>query len=72
MANEDPPADASPPESGPPPGAPPPEGGAGSEEAPRIIPSDEIFHGEREVHIVHGGVVYRLLITKTGKLLLHK
>ena len=36
------------------------------------IASGEIFHGRRDVVIVHGGTEYRLHITKAGKLILTK
>ena len=37
-----------------------------------VLSSDEIFKGERCVVIEHNGDHYRLLITKTGKLVLNK
>ncbi len=37
----------------------------------RIV-SSEVFHGRREVVIVHHGTEYRLHITKANKLLLTK
>jgi hemin uptake protein HemP len=36
------------------------------------IASDELFHGGREVVIIHRGSEYRLHITKTDKLILTK
>ena len=39
---------------------------------PREIPSDQIFAGTHEVLIRHAGEVYRLRLTRNGKLILHK
>jgi hemin uptake protein HemP len=36
------------------------------------ISSEDLFHGTREVHIRHAGEVYRLRVTRSGKLILHK
>jgi len=47
-----------------------PETGSGSKAA--RITSTDIFHGRREVVIVHHGTEYRLHITKAGKLILTK
>jgi hemin uptake protein HemP len=46
-------------------------------EAPPATPlvevaSEELFHGEREVCILHEGERYRLRITRRGKLILQK
>jgi hemin uptake protein HemP len=38
----------------------------------RIINSENIFGSRREIIIRHAGVLYRLRITRTGKLLLTK
>jgi len=38
----------------------------------RIIPSEELFAGAKQVMIDHCGRRYRLLITKAGKLILNK
>jgi hemin uptake protein HemP len=38
----------------------------------RVIRSDEIFRGGREVRIEHEESVYRLRLTRKGKLILHK
>jgi hemin uptake protein HemP len=38
----------------------------------RIIQSDALLQGEREVAIQHGNEIYRLRLTKTGKLILNK
>jgi len=40
--------------------------------APGIIRSESLLGGEREVLILHAGEVYRLRLTKNGKLLLTK
>lgn len=34
--------------------------------------SEELFRGQREITIEHSGTVYRLRITKAGKLILNK
>lgn len=34
--------------------------------------SEELFKGYREIVIEHGSAFYRLMITKTGKLILNK
>ena len=36
------------------------------------VSSSELFHGEREIVIVHHGQEYRLFITKADKLILTK
>lgn len=36
------------------------------------IPSQALFHGEREIAIEHGGQLYRLSITRQNKLILTK
>lgn len=38
----------------------------------RQIPSASLFHGRREIVIVHHGQEYRLRITKADKLILTK
>jgi hemin uptake protein HemP len=38
----------------------------------RIIPSEEILQGEREVWIRHADAIYRLCLTRNGKLILQK
>lgn len=38
----------------------------------RIIATDAIFQGEREIGIEHSGALYRLKITRQGKLILNK
>jgi hemin uptake protein HemP len=41
-------------------------------EAPRVIESASLFGDEREVGIRHRGEVYRLRVTRNGKLILNK
>ncbi len=36
------------------------------------IPSSKLFHTRREITISHEGALYRLRITRQGKLILHK
>ena len=45
-----------------------PESGAPAD----TISSEELFRGTREVRIRHAGEVYRLRLTRSGKLILHK
>jgi hemin uptake protein HemP len=40
--------------------------------AMRTLDSAELFEGRREVQIRHGGALYRLKITRQGKLILNK
>jgi hemin uptake protein HemP len=48
-------------------------GGSADSHDPRVIDSSTLFReGEREVCLVHRGVVYRLRITRQGKLILTK
>jgi hemin uptake protein HemP len=37
-----------------------------------VVQSEELLHGQREVQIVHGTEVYRLLVTRNNKLILQK
>jgi len=39
---------------------------------PRVIRSEELLQGEKEVLILHGDQIYRLLRTKNDKLILQK
>lgn len=39
---------------------------------PRTVASAELFQGRNELLIEHHGEVYRLRLTKTGKLILNK
>lgn len=38
----------------------------------RLIESAEIFHGQNEILIRHEGAIYRMKITRQGKLILNK
>lgn len=38
----------------------------------RVVRSDELLQGQRELFIVHGGQIYRLLRTRNNKLILQK
>jgi hemin uptake protein HemP len=40
--------------------------------AGRIVTSDTLFQGSREIGIEHFGSLYRLKITRQGKLILNK
>lgn len=40
--------------------------------SPPILNSGELLRGAREVLIDHQGSLYRLRLTRTGKLILHK
>lgn len=39
---------------------------------PRQVTSAALLQGDREIQIVHGDEVYRLSLTRQGKLILHK
>jgi hemin uptake protein HemP len=39
---------------------------------PRVIPSGELLGRDREILIEHEGSLYRLRLTRSGKLILHK
>ena len=39
---------------------------------PRTLSSESLFEGRTEISIDHGGSVYRLKITRQGKLILNK
>jgi hemin uptake protein HemP len=41
-------------------------------EPPFVITSDVLLAGRSEIHIRHRGEVYRLTLTRAGKLILHK
>ena len=43
-----------------------------SEQQAKILRSEDIFEGRRQVFIAHGTEIYRLLHTKNGKLILQK
>lgn len=36
------------------------------------VPSKDLLHGARELLIEHEGEIYRLRVTRNGKLILHK
>lgn len=38
----------------------------------KVMRSEELFAGKREVLIEHGGSIYRLRMTRAGKLILNK
>ncbi|MDL2405375.1 hemin uptake protein HemP [Rhizobium calliandrae] len=38
----------------------------------RIVESTDIFRGQTEIMIRHDGVIYRMKITRQGKLILNK
>jgi hemin uptake protein HemP len=38
----------------------------------RVIESHDLFRGENEILISHGGAIYRMKITRQGKLILNK
>jgi hemin uptake protein HemP len=38
----------------------------------RVVDSDELLQGQRELFIIHSGQVYRLLRTRNDKLILQK
>jgi hemin uptake protein HemP len=38
----------------------------------RLVNSEELFSGQREVLIAHGQEIYRLRLTRSNKLILHK
>jgi len=40
--------------------------------APQILPSTALMQGQRSVAIEHNGAIYRLQITRQGKLILTK
>jgi len=41
-------------------------------QAQRIVESRELFRGENEILIAHEGAIYRMKITRQGKLILNK
>lgn len=38
----------------------------------RVLQSEDLFSGHREILIAHGQEVYRLRLTRSNKLILHK
>lgn len=49
-----------------------PAGGPGIPAETAKIDSRDLLGGNREIRIVHGNEVYRLLVTRNGKLILQK
>lgn len=45
---------------------------AGHVKLPRQIRSEALLNGDRELQIIHGDEIYRLSLTRQGKLILHK
>ncbi|MDG1991519.1 MAG: hemin uptake protein HemP [Pirellulales bacterium] len=43
-----------------------------SPEQLKPVASADLLQGRRELQILHGNEVYRLTLTRTGKLILHK
>lgn len=41
-------------------------------QAPRVIESRDLFRGRTEILIAHDGSIYRMKITRQGKLILNK
>lgn len=41
-------------------------------EPSKVLTSDSLFEGTREIGIAHAGSIYRLKITRQGKLILNK
>ncbi len=39
---------------------------------PRAVTSESLLQGQTEIRILHGEEVYRLLVTRNGKLILQK
>ncbi len=39
---------------------------------PPLVRSEDLLQGRRELQILHEGEIYRLLVTRNGKLLLQK
>jgi hemin uptake protein HemP len=50
----------------------PPQSPPASYHTPREIPSAELLRGEKEIWIRHGEEIYRLRLTRSGKLILQK
>lgn len=51
---------------------PEPSGECSQEAEKKTFKSEDLFQGSREVLILHGDFLYRLQITKAGKLILIK
>lgn len=41
-------------------------------DSPRVVPSEDLLMGAREIIIRHGSEDYRLRLTRAGKLILNK
>lgn len=52
--------------------APAPNPGDKGQAAVRLIDSADLLRGCNEVRILHNGETYRLTVTRSGKLILHK
>ena len=50
----------------------PPQSSPAAEIQAKVIRSEDLFEGRRQVLIAHGTEIYRLLHTKNGKLILQK
>jgi hemin uptake protein HemP len=61
-----------PPETVTPPLTSPQRQSQGERDRPRILSSDELFQGQRELWIEHQGEMYRLRVTSKGRLYLTK
>jgi hemin uptake protein HemP len=48
------------------------ETAAADHDGPRIVRSEDLLRGKREVWIAHGAEMYRLRVTSSGKLYLTK
>jgi hemin uptake protein HemP len=46
--------------------------GSGSGQPPKVVKSHALLMGEREIYIAHGNDIYRLSVTRQGKLILTK
>jgi len=44
----------------------------GQDHSSHVIRSEDLLQGRREIQILHEGEVYRLLVTRNGKLILQK
>lgn len=51
---------------------PPPYSADDRPESMRTVSSEALFQGRTEIAIDHGGSIYRLKITRQGKLILNK
>lgn len=51
---------------------PPDRSDSNQSPARAVVRSEDLLQGQREVAIQHGEEIYRLRVTKTGKLILNK